>query len=278
MPEPAVALAASRSAVEKVAFGSLISPLVLTFNEAPNVSRTIAALQWAQEVVILDSGSSDQTLEIARWFPNVRVEHRAFDNFANQFAAGAALCRTDWVLALDADHVLTPALADELLRWSPDGTTQAYMGRFRYCIAGTPLRASLYPPRVVLYNRRTCRYVQEGHHQVLKHPGQARFLAGELLHDDRKPLSRWLVDQDRYARQEAQKLSASAPAIVSWADRCRRAVIVAPPLVFLFTLIGRGVIFDGWPGWSYVCQRTVAELLLSLRLVQGRLKVGDDDA
>lgn len=248
-----------------------IAPLVLTFNEEPNLGRTLDALRWAPEVVVLDSGSTDRTLDIARSFPNVRVEHRPFDSFASQFAAGAALCRTNWILALDADHVVTPELVRELREWRPAQNTHAYKGRFRYCIGGRPLRASLYPPRVVLFNRATCRYEQEGHHQVLLHPGEPAFLKQHLLHDDRKSISRWLQDQERYAKQEAERLTTSHSEVLTAADRIRRAVIVAPLLVFLGALFGRGLVFDGWPGWVYVCQRVIAELILSLRLSQARV-------
>jgi glycosyltransferase involved in cell wall biosynthesis len=249
-----------------------ITPLVLTFNEAPNLGRTLEALSWAREVVVLDSGSTDATLDIARGFPNVRVVQRAFDDFASQFSAGAAACRTSWVLALDADHVLSPELVDELKTWQPTEGVCAYFGRFLYCIASRPLRASLYPPRIVLFRQGQCRYVQDGHHQILEYPGVAGWLSGPVLHDDRKPLGRWLADQDRYARMEAEKLSTTRPETLSWADRCRQQVVMAPPLVFLGTLLVKGVIFDGWRGWFYVCQRTIAELMLSLRLAEAKLQ------
>ena len=253
---------------------SAISPLVLTFNEAPNLERTLEALSWAGEVVVLDSGSTDATLDIAARFPNVRVVKRAFDDFAAQFSAGAAACGTDWVLALDADHVLSPELVDELKTWEPSEGASAYFGRFRYCIEGRPLRGSLYPPRIVLFMRAQCHYAQDGHHQVLEYPGVAGCLRGSILHDDRKPLGRWLADQDRYARMEAAKLSATSLAALSWADRCRQQIVIAPPLVLLGTLLAKGVILDGWRGWVYACQRTVAELLLSLYLARARLRIG----
>jgi hypothetical protein len=55
-------------------------------------------------------------------------------------------------------------------------------------------------------------------------------------------------------------------------DRIRRQIIFAPALIFFYTLFGKGLIFDGWPGWYYVFQRTLAEVLLSLRLIEQKLK------
>ena len=248
----------------------LISPVVLTFNEAPNLERTLVALSWAREVVVLDSGSTDDTLAIARSFHNVRIVEQPFEDFASQFAAGAAACHTDWVLALDADHVVSRDLAAELQRWQPVAGIHAYLGPFRYCIEGRELRASLYPARIVLFDRTRCHFTQDGHHQVLQHSGDVGWLRGPIFHDDRKPLARWLSDQDRYARMEAQKLSTVPAAALTWPDRCRCLIVIAPALVFLGTLFAKGVILDGWHGWFYACQRTVAELILSLRLVEAR--------
>ena len=59
---------------------------------------------------------------------------------------------------------------------------------------------------------------------------------------------------------------------LSWPDRVRQWIIVAPALVFFYTLLGKGLILDGWPGWFYVFQRTVAEMILSLRLIEEKLK------
>lgn len=249
-----------------------ITPLVLTFNEAPNLERTLARLTWAREVVLLDSFSTDETLSIARKHPNVRVVQRRFDTHGAQWAAGVAECRTEWVLSLDADYVLSPELVQELKAWRPRPDVDAYFCRFQYSINGKPLRGSLYPPRAVLFQPARCGYVQDGHTQRLHVPGKVDWLEHVIFHDDRKPISRWLADQDRYARIEAEKLSTAVPKALSWPDRLRRHIVMAPPLVFFGTLLVKGVIFDGWRGWFYACQRTIAELLLSLRLAQARLQ------
>ena len=79
-------------------------------------------------------------------------------------------------------------------------------------------------------------------------------------------------DQLRYPAQEARHLAATPVVELSRADRVRRAVILAPPLVFAYALVGQRLVFDSWPGWYYTLQRTIFELLLSLRLVEARLR------
>ena len=249
-----------------------ITPLVLTFDETANLTRTLAQLSWAHEVVVFDSGSTDETDFIARGFANVRVAHRTFDTHAAQWNAGVAECATGWVLALDADYVLSPELVEELRAWQPDPNVDAYFSNFRYCVEGVPLRGSLYPPRAVLFQASKCRYVQDGHTQLLEVAGASAWLRHAIFHDDRKPLSRWLANQDRYAKLEAEKLLAAPTNSLRWRDRWRRLIVPAPFLVFVTTLFGKGLILDGWRGWYYVCQRTLAELMLSLRLVEARLQ------
>lgn len=245
-----------------------ITPLVLAFNEERNLAAALSRLRWAKEIVVVDSLSTDGTVSIAKAEPGVRVVSRSFDSHTNQWTAGVSECRTNWVLALDADYVLSAELVEELKAWRPETGIDAYFCRFRYCVGGHPLRGSLYPARAVLFRRDRCRYVQDGHTQRLEVTGRAGWLKHNILHDDRKTLSRWLTDQQRYAVLEARKLKSVASGPMAFPDRIRRAMVVAPVLVFVYLLLWKGLILDGKPGWIYVCQRTIAELILSLRLAQ----------
>jgi glycosyltransferase involved in cell wall biosynthesis len=249
-----------------------LTVLVLTFNEAPNLERTLARLAWAREVLIVDSFSTDATLEIARRYPQARVVQRKFVDHTSQWNFGLDQVRTDWVLALDADYVLTEDLIAEIQALPDQPQASAYYAKFRYCIGGKPLRAALYPPRAVLFQRGRGRYVNDGHTQLLKTDGATGWLAGVIDHDDRKPLDRWLAEQNRYALAEAKHLREMPVAQMNRADRLRRRIVFAPLAVFLFTAFGKGLILDGWPGWYYIFQRTLAEILLSLRLIEQKLE------
>lgn len=248
-----------------------ITPLILTFNEAPNIRRTLERLSWAREILVVDSFSTDETLAIVQSFPRARVLQRHFDSFARQCNFGLEQIASPWVLSLDADYVLSEPLVDELASLSPPADVVAFDARFTYCVAGRPLRASLYPTRTVLYRRDSARYHDDGHgHRVQIH-GQSGLLRSVIHHDDRKSLGRWLQDQGRYAELEASKLESIEPSCLTWPDRIRRQLITAPILVFFYLLLWRGLILDGWPGWVYVCQRLIAELILSARLAESRL-------
>src|SRR5262245_262247 len=103
-----------------------LTALILTFNEAPNVERTLAAVAWAKEILIIDSGSTDETLALVARYPNARVVTRKFDTFADQCNFGLTEARTRWVLSLDADYELTPEIAAEMAALVPTPTVSGY--------------------------------------------------------------------------------------------------------------------------------------------------------
>jgi glycosyltransferase involved in cell wall biosynthesis len=251
-----------------------VTPLILTFNEKENIQRTLVALSWAKEILVVDSGSTDGTVEIAhRAHPNVRVVRRVFDSFANQCNFGLSQINTEWVLSIDADYVLTPELIAEIAALDPVPDVSGYEVVFRYCILGHPLRSTVYPPRMVLYRRRLAKYRDEGHGHRVAIDGKVEKLIGKIDHDDRKPFGRWLRDQQRYAQIESSHLRTTPLHELSRQDRLRRKIFFAPSAIAFYLLFVRGLILDGWPGWFYVGQRTIAELLLSVRLLIDRQKL-----
>jgi len=254
-----------------------ITPLILTYNEAPNIERVLSRLTWAARIVVVDSFSTDETEAICRRHPRVEFIQRKFDDHTAQWNFGLAQPKTEWTLSLDADYVLSDELVAELKTLKPVEGVNAYFAPFRYCIYGRRLRGSLYPPRPVLFRQSRCNYVADGHTQKLRIEGASGALASFIDHDDRKPLSHWLRAQDRYAALEVKKLLEHDLNGLGFPDRLRRMIVPAPFLVFCYTLFAKGLIFEGWPGWYYVLQRTIAEIILSLRLIEARLGAKDGD-
>ncbi len=255
--------------------GDMISltALVLTYNEQENIRRNLEALVWVPKVIVVDSFSTDRTLEIARSFPNVQIVQRAFDNHANQWNAGLDRIDTEWALTLDADYVLTAELQEEIKKLEPASDLALYWGDFDYCVLGRPLRAHVYPPRVVLFRTKRARYVGEGHTQQLRVKGKLAKFKGKIWHDDRKPLNRWFQSRERNAELEARSLLEAKSEDLSRLDRLRKnGIILAPMVMPIYLLLIRGLVFDGWNGWYYTFQRTIAEMMLALRLLEAKLR------
>ncbi len=252
---------------------SEITPLILTFNEEANLERTLQGLSWAKQILIVDSFSSDDTLAIAGRFPAVKVIQRAFDHFSDQCNFGLSHIQTPWVLSLDADYVCDQALAAELAEL--DAKLHGYEVSFRYAIYGHPLRATLYPPRVVLYRREQARYQPDGHAHRVHVSGEIGRLRTPIVHDDWKPLDVWFKAQFKYAQAEADKLEQTPSNHLGWKDRLRKKLCLAPILTPVYCLVLRGLLLDGWRGLFYAFQRTLAELLLSLTLLDRKIRKRD---
>jgi|GEM_PF-301525 len=246
-----------------------ITPVVLTRDEEPNIGRTLGQLAWARDVVLVDSFSTDRTVEIARTFPNVRMIQRAFDTHAAQWSFAIGQASTEWVLTLDADYFVPQAFVDELTRLEPPAEVTAYEAAFRWAEGGRLLRATLYPPRLVLVRRDACEVWQDGHTQRIRTAGTIARLDQPLIHDDRKDFRRFLARQRTYMRQEAEKIRKSSFRELPLSGRIRKLRLVAPLASLAHTLFVRRLILDGRAGWRYAFERFLAETMLSAELWKG---------
>jgi glycosyltransferase involved in cell wall biosynthesis len=255
-----------------------ITPLILTFNEAPNIGRMLSKLTWAKDIVVVDSNSTDGTMELANKFPQVRTFQRKFNAHADQWNFGLKETgiSTDWVLALDADYLLSDELVEELKGLDPADGVQGYRASFRYCIEGKPLRGSVYPPVTVLYRWDMASYKQDGHTQRIHIDGSIADLRAPICHDDRKPMSHWLQSQAKYMKLEAHKLLSSPFSQLGCVDRLRRLYIFAPLAIFFYCLTVKGTVLDGKAGLFYAFQRMLAESLLSLYLLEQSFHIARD--
>lgn len=253
---------------------SEVTPIILTYNEEANIARTLRALHWAKQVLVVDSYSSDNTLEICKTFDNVEVVQRKFDQHTKQwnFAREQKLT-SPWVLALDADHVVTKPFIEELTALKPEPTTSAYRVSYIYMIDGKPLTGSLYPPLLALYRPTECHYIQDGHTQRLQTvTGNSMTMQASIAHDDRKPHSRWLRSQHNYALLETNKLRNTPFSELGWTDRVRKIPGLAPLAVIPYLLVGKRLLLDGAAGLKYLRQRITAESILQYYLYLAPLK------
>src|SRR5215813_2096729 len=159
-----------------------ITPLILTWNEAPNIARTLEQLRWAHDIVVLDSFSSDETLELVSQFSNVRVFQRVFGDFAGQWQFGLQETgiSTQWVLALDADFIVTGEMIEELEALQPPDAIAAYQAAIYYCIHGRRLRSNLLPPLTVLYRLKGASCLPDGHTYRVVVPGEIGRLRSKI--------------------------------------------------------------------------------------------------
>ena len=228
-----------------------ITPLILTYNEEANLSRTLAGLSWARRIVVIDSFSTDATLPLLAKHSQVEVVQRAFDTHATQWNMGLDLIPEGWLLSMDADYVLTPALQQEIgeaVESADQLRVDGYRIPFLYCVFGRPLHGTVLPPRLALFRRSCGTYVDDGHTQDLRLSGNCAALSSPILHDDLN----------------------TSPSQLGTADRLRRHTVLAPFAVLLLCLIWHRGLLDGWRGRFYAFQRMYVETLLSLMLLEAR--------
>lgn len=264
----------NRRECDRPDYSLLATALILTFNEEHNIVRTLMSLEWLQNILVIDSGSTDNTLAILSRYSSVTVIYRRFDTFARQCNFGLEHVRTPWVLSLDADYRLSSALVAEIkniLSQSPHAHVAGFSIPFKYCIGGKPLRGSLLPPRICLYRTEQAQYLDEGHGHRVMIRGEIKSLSSPIFHDDRKPISRWLHSQRNYMVVEAVNLSSTSLQELTWPDRLRKQTPFAPFAALFLCLFWKGAILDGRRGWFYALQRMYAELLLLLLLMDLRI-------
>jgi glycosyltransferase involved in cell wall biosynthesis len=244
----------------------LVTPVTLTFNEAPNLERLLRSLAWAGDVVVVDSGSCDSTERVARQFPNVRWFVRRFDTHGAQwqFAIRQTQVATPYVLALDADYEVPSSFVEELARRFAIGGFSGGVAGFEYRIHGRSLMGSVYPPKLVVFRPHDVRISQSGHTQEFATDGAIYRFAQRLVHDDRKPVDRFVRSQLEYSRLEASRLLAGRSG--RWQDALRRKGVM-PLVAGIGAYIKSGGPFRGSAALRYVHERVLFECLLALRVL-----------
>jgi glycosyltransferase involved in cell wall biosynthesis len=230
-----------------------ISATIVAFNEERNIARAIRSLRLGEgcvdEIVVVDSGSSDGTREIAASL-GARVVEETWRGYATQknFAAASAL--NDWILSIDADEELTPELAAEIsaLKNQPvrfDAWTMPRLARY----LGRWIRHSgWYPDRKVrLYHRERANWQGEYVHESVQTSGRIGELKSDLLHFTCDSLGQHLRTLDRYTSLAAQGLVAGGKPIPL------RRLVVDPPWTFVRSYVVQRGFLDGVQGFLIAC-------------------------
>lgn len=240
-----------------------ITPVILTYNEARNIQRTLSALRWASDIVVVDSGSTDDTIKILQANPRVRLYSRKFDTHQDQwqFATQHTDIKTPWILRLDADYFIPKALEEEMAKLNPNGPENGYRIGFDYAIYSGVLVSSLYPPKTVLLRRGSFRILDAGHAEAWEVSGLVKDLKARIIHDDWKPMSGWVASQVNYMRRELALNSRNGRGLAYWLRSKPPLMMVA---VFFYCLFVKGLIASGRRGIFYTLQRTVAEGIYGL--------------
>jgi glycosyltransferase involved in cell wall biosynthesis len=221
-----------------------VSVTIITLNEADHIADAVDSASWADEVIVVDAGSTDGTVDIAR-SKGVTVATRPWTGYIDQKNYAASLARHDWIFSLDADERLTPALAGEirgLLAAAPP--LNGYrVPRVTFHLGRWVRTTDFYPDyQTRLYDRRAARWQGKYVHESVAVDGGAGQLKNELLHysyrDLRDHLDRINTYSTLAARQMHEAGRRSGPL----------ALLVHPPAAFLRNYLLRRGFMDGTAG------------------------------
>jgi len=222
-----------------------LSVVIITKNEAANIAGALESVRWARDIVVVDSGSSDDTVAIARRYTS-RVTGRAWEGYGAQKNYATGLAAYDWVLSLDADERVSGALADEIRLAMHDGPRlQGYrIPRTTYYLGRWIRTTDWYPDyQLRLYDRRVARWNARFVHESVSVDGRVGRLRGDIHHYAYRDLAHHLATIDRYTTLAAtQMLSEGGRASVV-------DLLGHPPLVFLRNYLLRQGIRQGVPGF-----------------------------
>jgi glycosyltransferase involved in cell wall biosynthesis len=221
-----------------------VTATIITFNEAANIEAALQSLSWADEIIVVDSESTDRTTEIARKFTS-KVIVRPWPGYIAQKNFAADQASHDWIFSLDADERVTPELAAEIKSVIAKGTAAAgyRMPRVTFHLGRWMRSTDWYPDyQLRLYDRRRARWAGKYVHESVKADGPVEYLRNELQHFAYRDVAHHLETMDRYTTLAAKQMF----------EEGRRAgffhVLVHPPAAFFRNYVLRGGFRDGKAG------------------------------
>ncbi len=184
-----------------------LSVAIITRNEEANLARTLGSVAWADEIVVVDSGSNDRTEEIARSFRS-RFFLEEWKGFAAQKNSALEKCSSDWILSLDADESLSDELAKEI--WElleRDPPFDGYALPRRNLFLGRWMRfGGFYPdPKLRLFRRGAAEFEARPVHETVHFAGKPGRLKGDMVHDAYPTLEAYIAHMDRYSMLGAEQ-------------------------------------------------------------------------
>lgn len=265
-----------------------VSVMIFTLNEEIHLPSCLETLSWCNDVIVVESYSTDRTREICREH-GVRFYQNAFEGFGSlrNWALDAIDCKNDWVLILDADERATPELVAEMrdVTVKAPEAVGAFRLRRRFYMWGRWLRhSSLYPTWVVrLIHKDRVRYVNRGHAETQDVKGEIRDLETDLIDENLKGVDEWFERQNRYSRKDAEyelreENKAGPGAVFSTDPLARRAALkrlawrlpARGLIYFCYSYIWRLGFLDGRDGLMFCAMRAMYQSMVAIKKYDAR--------
>ena len=223
-----------------------LSVVIITLNEEANLARTLSSVAWAEEFVVVDSGSTDRTREIAESF-HAKFFVESWKGFAAQKNSALQKATGDWILSLDADEEVEPALADEIRQTLASSPSAAgfWIPRKNFFLGRWIRHGGFYPdPKLRLFRRGAGAFEDRLVHEDIRVQGATGNLQNHLLHHAYPTLEGYLEHMNRYSSLGAEMATAGDRNVGFSALN----IFIRPRLTFFYNYFLRGGFLDGREG------------------------------
>ncbi len=272
----------------------LVTAIILTLNEEKNIQRCLSALTWANRIVIVDSGSTDKTVEYAEGF-GCEVYFNSWSGFAEQrnWALDNTNIDTEWVLFIDADEVVTEKLQEEIVRAVKSDEYNVYYLCFKVMLFGKWVkRSSCFPvwhPRLLRFGKVRYKEAITKHAETWDVEGNVGFIHEPYIHYNfSKGLTDWFRKHNQLSTMECEAFfnlkGGFWPALRGCFQKNRQKarqslrelsyyLPMRPLIKFIYLFFIRGGIFDGPAGWMYCTLYTAYEIMICAKIAEKRYQM-----
>ena len=229
--------------------GKTLSVAIITRNEEVNLPRTLGSVHWANEIVVVDCGSTDGTVELA-WRFGAKVIQQDWLGFGQQKNLAIERCTSEWVLSLDADEEVSETLAQEIERLlAGKPAVDAYYLPRRNLFLGRWIRHGGYYPdqKLRLFRKGTARFEESAVHETVQYSGSTRTLHGDLIHHAYPTLENYIEHMNRYSTLGATQATVKGKTSQSLSAFFWNALL-NPIATFFYNYILRLGFLDGREG------------------------------
>lgn len=185
---------------------SPVSVIIITYNEEENIKRCLRNLTWCDEIIVVDSGSTDKTIEICKQF-NCKIFHKTFEGYGLQKRYAVSLAKNDWVLSLDADEILTTKVIDEIKKKMLAPDCNGYLIPMEFVFMGQPFTFGRESGKhfLRLFNKQFGNFTNSKVHETVEVEGKEKKLKNRLLHYSYRNFQQLLDKVSKYSTYGAEE-------------------------------------------------------------------------
>ena len=239
-----------------------ISAIIPTYNEEIHIEDAIKSVSFADEIIVIDSYSTDRTVELANKY-DIRLIKHVFDDFSTQKNYAIEQAKNDWIYVLDADERVTENLRVEILEAvkNPKDFVGFYAYRTFYFIGRKIKYSGRQRDKVArLFNRKFCRYNGNLVHEVISADGKLGFFKTKLEHYSYRGFDHYISKLNQYAWLQAEQLNRKGKKVNLY------HVFVKPPVRFVIHYFIRLGFLDGFPGFVIAAAQAYGVLTRYIKL------------